>query len=337
MKFRVPILALLALSSLALATPAVATEAPSSDVASSGTTGQVRNADPFQAYKPDIDDDEVDPVAPATVREVAAPGEAYPHILFLAENSCKMKKKFKGSRKFLFESAPFYDNMHVHLAGRYPKVVLFQDASDLANYIIDSRNLSTAEMLERLANLRKDPKFYDPKKPYLEVPFSMETTAEDIAELLAKFGTTKRETPDASIIPTINEDDDDRPDNKPFDVASVLKEETAPVPTEAELEVAAAEFAKFVARKEIRDAAEDAIIRIRRGAEPEEGDEAAIARGLAEGTHSEETVAAARKEAAELAEYNAKLAEVQAEEERKAAAEAEEAQSVAQLLGKTEL
>jgi hypothetical protein len=263
------LLALLAAVCAALLTSSIAA---AEEGQSHGVSGRVANADPFQGIVPEEDDDFIDPVSPETVREFVAPAAAHPHVLFLAENSCTMRKKFKGARAFLRDTVPFIENIHVRLVGGYPRVVFFQSKADLLNYVVDSRTLTTKDMLERLANLRKDPTYYDPKEGVVEVPFSSETTASDISALFDRFKIGRHFSPQAGVVPVINEDDDDRPGNKPFSLEEMLKDSEAPVPTEEQLAAAAIEFAKFVeekAKKDAEEAAEAERLHAERDAEEE--------------------------------------------------------------------
>lgn len=284
---------LLALCAFAFAAvlATVGSVATASDLAAAaGTDGMsnaVLNADPFQGAMPDIEDDFVDPVAPETVVAVAAPSSPHPYVLFLAENSCQLRKKFVGARSFIRESAAFYDNLTINLVGGFPRILFFESAEDRANHVIDPKVMTVENMLARLANLRTDPTYYDPKKSVVTVPLSSATTAEEITELFAKFGATKVADPIEGVVPEINESDDDRPSNRPFDMDSVLADPSAPVPTEAERAKAAEEFAAFVIEKEKKDA-EEAAEATRR--------------------HEERARIEAEEEAAFLAEHAAKLA-----------------------------
>jgi len=196
-----------------------------------------------------------DPIFPRSiVTDIPKPDKPYPYALLLAENSCKMRKQFSNVRKFVESELPYYYNIKTKLTGGLPRLRFFQDKADWEHNTVDPHEMTLEQMKELLQKLREDPNYNAPKHSTIEVQLSQETTEEDLKELLQKLGVERDLVFHKERLPVIYEEDDDRPNNKQFDVDAIIKEvdpEAGPV----ELSPEARAQAEEMMRKEAEERA----------------------------------------------------------------------------------
>jgi hypothetical protein len=142
----------------------------------------------------ELEDEDVDPITPSEVRAIRpAANTVYPYVYMLAEDSCKLRKKFPGVRAFLAEDAPYYPTVETKLVGGAPRLHFFTNKDDYDNFVIDY-TLPPERVLEMIEHLTEDPNYYEPKHEHKEVPFSWESTTEDVLEVLANFGVARSDS-----------------------------------------------------------------------------------------------------------------------------------------------
>lgn len=186
------------------------------------------SAQPSMEESDDYDADEVDPTTAEAVRAVQPPaGVEFPYVLMLAEDSCKLRKKFPGARIFVHEHAPYYPTLVTKLAGGTPRVHFFTDKKDYDDFVIDY-TMSKDHIMEMLTNLEQDPNFYDPKHTNVEVLFSWETSEDDIVDLLRRFNVPRSNLYHPKRVVTLQEGLTDAETARSFPVPDLTPEQIAP-------------------------------------------------------------------------------------------------------------
>jgi hypothetical protein len=166
-----------------------------------------------------------DPTTPEAVRAaMPAAGKVYPYGLLLLENSCKLRRHFKGAREFTYDEYSSYPNLSYRFVGGLPRLRLFEDKKDLEINTVDTKSMTPAELSQMIDNLRFDPDYYKPKNAYVDVQLSKQTTSEEIMELLERFG-LQRSFADPNRVFTIQETADEPvAEPAPFDMDAILNE-----------------------------------------------------------------------------------------------------------------
>eukprot|EP00461_Guttulinopsis_vulgaris_P004803 UN04805 len=144
-------------------------------------------------------------------------GVEFKKAILMVENNCKLRNQFKGTRAFLELEAGFYPELYTRLVSGKPRIKFYELEEDYIQATVDPAQYTTEQMIEVLNNLAKDPNYYDPKGIVSEVFIARETTTEEVIDLLERFGIQRGLTYDPSKKPTLQEDGNDAPNNRPFD------------------------------------------------------------------------------------------------------------------------